>query len=217
MRVIQGPVTLKELLKGHGNIQAILWDMDGTIMQTEMLHAKVTAEVVNTLGEFNKTAQELYHIVEGRTDEQIHQILSPMGLVPSLSESAFVNKKNELFLKTYHQSEHHEIFDPAIHDILKAAKENNIIQAVVTSSERAITDALLSFLKLEHFFEFTITANDVTKRKPDPMPYEIAIERLGVEKHEVLILEDSETGIKAAKASGAHFVNVKWYENFHLK
>ena len=62
---------------------------------------------------------------------------------------------------------------------------------------------------LESYFEFYISNEDVSKSKPDPQMYQLAINKLNLTPKECLIVEDNENGIKAAKASGAYIMEVQ--------
>ena len=66
----------------------------------------------------------------------------------------------------------------------------------------------MHYTHLGRFMEFYLSNEDVKKAKPDPEIYNLAIEKLGVDKSEVLIVEDNINGIKAARASGAHIIEV---------
>ena len=109
-----------------------------------------------------------------------------------------------------------EIFSPKVLNLLNEIKENNISQAVVTSSERDITDYLLNFLEISHFFDFIITREDVELNKPHPLPYLHAIEKMKFDKKQITIFEDSVTGLEAARLSGANVFQVKWYSDPRL-
>ena len=61
---------------------------------------------------------------------------------------------------------------------------------------------------LQPYLAFTISNQDVAKAKPDPEMYNLAITRFGVSAEEVLIVEDNENGLRAARASGAHVLAV---------
>ena len=62
---------------------------------------------------------------------------------------------------------------------------------------------------LLQYLDFIVSNQDVTRAKPDPEMYNLAIERLGVAPGETLILEDNENGLRAARASGAHILQVQ--------
>lgn len=76
--------------------------------------------------------------------------------------------------------------------------------AVCSNSVRQSVDLMMHLSNLVPYLDLTMSNEDVEKAKPDPQMYNYAMKNLGVSPHEVLILEDNEHGIAAAKASGAH-------------
>jgi beta-phosphoglucomutase-like phosphatase (HAD superfamily) len=78
--------------------------------------------------------------------------------------------------------------------------------ALVTSSQRRFVDAVLARTGLR--FPVVVCGSDVTQGKPDPEPYLLATERLGVPPGQCLVLEDSITGVTAAEAAGCFVVAV---------
>jgi HAD superfamily hydrolase (TIGR01509 family) len=80
--------------------------------------------------------------------------------------------------------------------------------AIATSSSRRYLTALLQKFELLDRFAFTLTAEDVVHGKPHPEIYLTAARRHGVAPAEMLVLEDSETGTRAAAAAGAHVISI---------
>ncbi|MFQ5631813.1 MAG: HAD family hydrolase, partial [bacterium] len=78
-----------------------------------------------------------------------------------------------------------------------------------TSSIRWMMDTVLAHANLAHFFDVTICADDVQREKPAPDPYLLALERLNLPAPAAVIIEDSETGIAAAKAAGVPVIAVR--------
>ena len=99
----------------------------------------------------------------------------------------------------------------AIISLLIEAKNAGMTLALVTSSERVVTDELLRMGNVRDYFSLVITRDDVPKHKPDPLPYLKALELTGHDATEVMIFEDSEVGIEAAKGSGAIVMRADWH------
>ena len=93
-------------------------------------------------------------------------------------------------------------FMPGALELLDEAFEAGIPVALVSASPRILVDAALERLPKE-YFEITVSSTEVSESKPNPEGYLVAADLLGVEISDSLILEDSATGIAAAKASGA--------------
>jgi HAD superfamily hydrolase (TIGR01509 family) len=67
---------------------------------------------------------------------------------------------------------------------------------------------MMRLARLEEYLDLMVSNEDVKRPKPDPEMYQVAFARLGVSPSEVLVLEDNEHGIAAARASGAHVMVV---------
>jgi HAD superfamily hydrolase (TIGR01509 family) len=83
--------------------------------------------------------------------------------------------------------------------------------ALVTSSEKVVTDELLKISGLDHFFHLILTRDDCPKHKPDPWPYLKAVELSKLQQHQIIIFEDSTVGLEAAISSAHHVIKVEWY------
>ena len=97
---------------------------------------------------------------------------------------------------------------PGLQTLLDAIDDAGLPRAVATSSHRNFADRALGHFNLKPGFEFVLTAEDVTKGKPDPEVYLAASEKLGVNPDSILVLEDSVFGSRAAAAAGAFTVAV---------
>ena len=116
-----------------------------------------------------------------------------------------MNETKELFEEI---AEHSLATMPGLHEVLELAEAKNLPLAVATSSPRAYMTTLLERFELLHRFHFTLTAEDVTHGKPHPEIYQLAASRLNVSPSQMLVLEDSETGTRAAHAAGAYIISV---------
>jgi HAD superfamily hydrolase (TIGR01509 family) len=97
---------------------------------------------------------------------------------------------------------------PGVERLLDDLEAAGIPTAVATSGTREYADHALTRLNLKHRFKFILTAEDIERGKPDPSVYLLAAKRLGISPAEMLVLEDSANGCRAAVASGAFAVAV---------
>lgn len=110
---------------------------------------------------------------------------------------------------------------PGALELLRDLQANNVPTALVSASPRVLVDSVLKSVP-EHTFSFSISADDVTNPKPDPEAYLMAADRLRVDIQNCLILEDSQTGVKAATSSGAftiavpHFIEIEPRERLRV-
>ncbi|MCA8990774.1 MAG: HAD-IA family hydrolase [Planctomycetaceae bacterium] len=183
-------------------IRAVVFDMDGIMFNTEDLFHLTGHELMRRRGKV--ATPELFHAMMGR---RAHDAFTAMINMMQLTETI-----PEL------QEESEAIFDdllskhldtmPGLHELLDTIEQQNIPKGVATSSDRRYLERLLNQFDLLPRFDMTLTAEDVTQGKPHPEIYLTAASRLGVDPHEMLVLEDSENGTKAAAAAGAHIVSV---------
>ena len=97
---------------------------------------------------------------------------------------------------------------PGLTELLAALERAGIPKAIATSSSRRLTTACLDPFQLAPRFAFVLTSEDITHGKPDPEIYLLAARRFGVPPGEMLVLEDSQNGCRAAAAARAFTVAV---------
>jgi len=123
------------------------------------------------------------------------------------------------------QDESESIFDglletklrtmPGLLELLDHLETRSMPKGVATSSDRVYMERMLGHFDLLHRFPMRLTAEDVTHGKPNPEIYLKAAQRIGVQPHEMLVLEDSHNGTKAAAAAGAHIISVPHEHSQH--
>ena len=97
---------------------------------------------------------------------------------------------------------------PGLSELLDALEKASIPKAIATSSARRLIEACLAPFDLARRFRFILTAEDIAQGKPHPEIYQTAARRFGTPPQEMLVLEDSQNGCRAAAAAGAFTVAV---------
>ena len=100
---------------------------------------------------------------------------------------------------------------------LSKLKNEGYSMAVCSNSIRNTIGVMMQKASLEQYLDFYISNQDVKNGKPDPEMYNKAIERMGLDPKECMILEDNENGIKAARASGANVMIVDTVEDVNYE
>jgi beta-phosphoglucomutase len=95
--------------------------------------------------------------------------------------------------------------------LIKNAFDEGFFIALVTSSEKIVTEEILRISGLAQFFHLILTRDDCPKHKPDPWPYLKAIELSNLKSHQIVIFEDSNVGLEAAVSSSPHVIKVEWF------
>lgn len=189
-------------------MKAVVFDLDGLMFNTEDLYDIVCDEVLKKRGK--RFSPELKKRMMGLTAGPALQIMiDTHGLTDSIADlKAGLDDEFELILDDMLQPM------PGLLDLLDFLETKGLPKAIATSSHRAFVNRTLAISNLADRFEFVLTSEDVTNGKPAPEIYLKAAEQHGVSPAEMLVLEDSENGNKAAVAAGAVAVAVP---NRHTK
>lgn len=189
----------------HYHPQAVLWDMDGVLVQTDHLWKNGFIEKTKEQGHIWRSEDTA--ACRGRTGEDIALHLSTIF---TSSQARKIVKEVENFVAS---NINHGILSKNVVEVLTYYYNKSIPMAVVTSSLPEIVESLEKILPLP-FFKEKITSKDVSVGKPNPQGYYLAAQKLGVEIKECLIFEDSDSGIQAALSSGAHVIAMPKTETF---
>ncbi|HYO26486.1 MAG TPA: HAD-IA family hydrolase [Lacipirellulaceae bacterium] len=183
-------------------IRAVTFDLDGLMFNSEELYQEVGATLLARRGK--QITGELLNQMMGR---QAHAALGVMIQWHGLAESP-----------AQLEAESAEIFVdllparlrpmPGLLDLLAALERAGVPKAIATSSGRTFVDRALGLFELAPRFAFILTAEDVAHGKPAPDVYLLAADRHRIAPHEMLVLEDSQNGCRAAVAAGAVTVAV---------
>lgn len=179
---------------------AIVFDFDGIIVDSEPAHCRSIEAALASLGLGFPHKQEYGRYI-GRGDREVMaEVAAEQGRAVTAQEmERLVATKSRAFLDLA-QSGFIRAYPGAI-ELVRAAAEAGPA-AVCSGSERAIVEPVLDSLGLIGLLRTVVTANDVPKPKPDPAGYRLALLRLGAEPSEAVAIEDSPTGIRAARAAG---------------
>ena len=184
-----------------GVLQAVLFDMDGLLVDTEpQWFAAETATVTQLGGSWGKQQQEdlLGSNLPVAADYMIEHTDSGLDQA-TVMQMLMDNMTRELATSV--------VVQPGVNELLSALELAGVPMALVTSSVRLHVDAVLAQLPSAPFQHY-VTADDVHNLKPHPEPYLTALDLLRVDAQNVVVLEDSPAGITAAEAAGCHVVAV---------
>ena len=205
-------------------INAIIFDLDGTLVQSEKLKALSYAMAVQRLRrlpEPDNRAIEAYREIVGATrDVASRHIMESLELESGLRPLMVQYNVSEPWevLSTMRK----EIYDDMVADpqvirdnqwpytvgLLQVAKEYACRTALATMSYRSEALHVLKSLDIEDSLDEVLTREDVQNAKPDPEIYLLAAQKLGVQPQDCLVLEDSPNGVRAGVAAGMNVIAV---------
>lgn len=181
--------------------QAVLFDMDGLTIDSEPQWLEAEQELSARFG-YQWTIEDQAYCLGGPLSK-LGQYMSDL-VNGAESGQYFHSQIVELMADKVRKSAK---FMPGAAYLLDELNKNEVPLALVSASPRVIVDAAISHIQPIPFAT-TISSDDVKNTKPDPEGYLQAAARLAVDIKDCLILEDSATGVKAARASGARVIAI---------
>lgn len=186
------------------NYQAVLFDMDGVVLDSMEQHASAWLRVMSAAG--LQVEREFVLAHEGCLQSNVlEKLLIDQGVVLPPGQGApefmlrLLDEQRRLYLNEF---AHLVAPFPGAAGLLAALESQGVPTALVTSSGREQVETCLPNELLGGFAEI-VTADDVEKHKPNPEPYLRASQALGVAASECLVVENAPAGIAAARAAGA--------------
>ena len=181
---------------------AIVFDMDGTLLDTEMVFKQIVWDVSTELG-FEMT-DGIHHAMVGSSHETTNRLLVEAYGV-SFPYTIFDDKCRVLMRQKMSEA---VPVKAGVHELLAELKARRIPAAVATSSRAPHALGHLGGAGILSMFEAVVTRDDVINPKPHPEPYLLAASRLGVDPMLCIAVEDSHTGVRAAHAAGMQTIMV---------
>jgi len=187
--------------------------MDGTLVETEEYWGEALFALARRLGgELSAPARRATIGSSMRTSMTI--LYRDLGVIRTeaelLADSRWVEDETAAMLAG-------EItWRPGAADLLMSVRGAGLATALVTTTSRALADIVLASIRADlgtDPFDVTICGDEVPARKPDPAPYRMAMEALGVLPEECVVVEDSQAGIAAGLAAGAAVLGVPTHQS----
>lgn len=182
-------------------LAAVLWDMDGTLVDTEPYWMAAETPLIESFGGTWSHEQALSLVGLGLEDSA--RILQQTGV--RMSVDGIIDHLTD---EVMHQLAATGVpFRPGARELLASLRESGVKTALVTMSMRRMATAVVDLIDFDAF-DVIVAGDDATRPKPFPDPYLQACEALGVTPDEVVAIEDSPNGLRSAVASGAAVIGV---------
>jgi len=183
----------------NDQIKAILFDMDGVVVDSENLYSQSEKKLLAQYGV--KFDQSDWYYIKGCTEKQFYDLVYAKFNI-NIPRDQLIDKGRNFLKNIFTQKLDYMNGFNEIHSIFK--KQYKL--ALVTSTGPELVNHIDSLLSIYEKFDVVITSNDTTIHKPQPEPYLIAMDRLQLQPNQCIIFEDSIQGIKAGKAAGSYVI-----------
>lgn len=183
-------------------LTALLFDLDGTLANTDPIHFQTWKEIFRESDlEIDRPFYEKNF--SGRTNAAILKDLLPHL---SIKESRQLGNQKEAAFRRRATGELQPL--AGLTEILAWTNERQLKQALVTNAPPENAEFMLQVLGLTHQFETVVLAETLERAKPDPLAYQVGLDRLGVTANCAIAFEDSPSGIRSAVGAGILTVGI---------
>ncbi|KAL0429403.1 UNVERIFIED_CONTAM: Haloacid dehalogenase-like hydrolase domain-containing protein Sgpp [Sesamum radiatum] len=187
-------------------LEAILFDIDGTLVDSDPIHYYAFREMLQEVG-FNggEPISEEFFIknISGMHNEELCHVLFPDWDLQRARK--FLDDKEVMFRRLAAEQ-----LKPVagLDKLCKWVEDHGLKRAAVTNAPRPNAEMIISLLGLEKFFQLVVIGSECDRAKPFPDPYLKALQELGVSSGNTFVFEDSTSGIKAGVAAGMPVVGL---------
>ena len=187
---------------GLNHFDAVIFDADGTLFDTETVMHRIWVEVGAEMGEPRPGMEYLEYV--GMNRPTMLRRMAEYG--PGFDAEDFLRRVSQGLQDRI--EEQGVPLKPGAPEILEFLHQKGIPKALATSTQRVRIDRRLELCGLGRYFQATVTGDEVSRGKPDPEIYLTACQKLGLEPSRCLAVEDSRNGILSAHAAGMPVVMV---------
>jgi len=181
---------------------AVIWDMDGTLVDTAELHYQAWRQTATEMGR-PFTRADFAATFGKRNPEIIHQLYGSSYSDAEIAEWGY--RKEEHYKSAARRGV--ELL-PGVRPLLKNLHAFGFKQAIGSSAPRGNLDLIAAITGTQLFFETVVSMEDTQRGKPDPQVFLVAAERLAVPPRRCMVIEDAVAGVQAAKAGGMKCIGV---------
>jgi len=193
-------------------LRAVIFDFDGVITDSEILHLRAFNRVLAQYG-IAITIKDYYKEYLGLTDVDCLMLVADRNQIGLDDEGIknLVKQKNQIFAEM--AKTEGQIIE-GVRDFVAMLKDHNVPMAICSGALRAEIELILEQARLRHFFTMIVSAEEVKKGKPHPEGFLLTLQKLNsnvtdpILPNQCIVIEDSHWGLKAAKQAGMHTIAV---------
>lgn len=183
--------------------RAILWDMDGTLVDSAKYHWQAWRDTMSREGS-PITREDFLATFGQRNDSILKQWLGERATVESIRR---IGEAKEALYRQHVGEKGIAPLPGALNWVQRLHREG-WQQAIASAAPRANIETILDVLQATEYFEAIVSAEDVQRGKPDPEVFLVAAGKLGVQPRRCIVVEDAQHGIEAASAAGMKSIGV---------
>ena len=191
-------------------LKAVLFDMDGVIVDTEPLHKKAYFLMFDAFNIY--VSNELYESTTGQSTINVCKKLCEIFDLKNSPEE-LVQCKRDFFKDLFHSDPSLQLIDGVL-ELIKNYYNNGLTLVLASSASMPTINNVFNRFELNQYFKAKISGADLKASKPHPEIFEKAAELAEFPRENCMVIEDSTNGIKAAKSAGIFCVG---YNSFHSK
>ena len=185
-------------------VKGVIFDFDGVIVESEPLFLD---SIILYLRKFNiETDYKDLSYLLGMSMEDI--VIELKNRYKLLDDIAVIERDATAIYEEIKTMDRFSLIT-GVKDFLEKCKSKGIKMCVASSSAMDYLLALIKHFNIEQYFQFVLTGDDFEKSKPDPQIYNTAAEKLGIDKKELIVVEDAYNGILAAKRANIYTCGLK--------
>lgn len=185
-------------------IKALVFDMDGVIIDSEPIHIDLTVQVLRDVGA-EPHPDEIYEFIGVRNEEMWTTLISRHGIKESVGQ--LLERQKAYKIERFFDSRLEPI--DGIPDLIQKACSLGMKIALATSSPRYFAEHVLKNVGILSYFDALVTADDISHSKPDPEIYLKAARALNLEPGMCVAIEDAYLGIQSARGAGMKCIAFK--------
>lgn len=182
-------------------LRGVIFDFDGVIVDSHPAHKRAWKRFFESIRR-QVSEEDLQFVLTGRTREEI--LCHFLGALTPEQISKYAHRKEQMFRDEAASVQTVK----GLERFLEELKDAQIELAVASSGSRTRLNFLLNLLDLTRYFRVVVTADDVARGKPDPAVFLKAAEGLGLDPAELVVFEDADSGVEAARTAGMSCIGI---------
>jgi HAD superfamily hydrolase (TIGR01509 family) len=186
-------------------LKAVIFDMDGVIIDSEPAHMKLENEIYKELDIV--VTEEEHGTFIGTTSHYMWEYLRNKHNLPQSLE-VLVEQDRSRYFKHLTSTGCEVTLIDGVKELIKNLHDNGLKLAIASSSPLKVIEVIAKKFELEEFFQVFVTGDYVKRSKPEPDIFLFAAEKLGVSPSECIVIEDSHNGVLAAKNAGMRCIGI---------